>query len=138
MLKEQIIEYFYEKHLQVKEIANMLNTSQAYVTKVIKKDVRYTNEKTFRKNIAYEKRKKAQNKFAKNKREKQRLEDNYCAMKAEHNQAVSELSERKHLTNENYRKWNYSAYKYNPSKRRYEFDEKLGRSYDVPKYIKER
>ena len=59
-------------------------------------------------------------------------------VKAEHNQAVSELSERKHLTNEDYRKWNYSAYKYNPSKRRYEFDENLGRSYDVPKYIKER
>lgn len=138
MSKEQIIEYFYEKHLQVKEIADMINTSEAYITKVIKKDTRYTNEKAFRKNISYEKRKKDQNKFAKNKREKQRLEDNYRAMKAEHNQAVSELSERKHLTNENYRKWNYSAYKYNPSKHRYEFDEKLGRSYDVPKYVKER
>lgn len=53
-------------------------------------------------------------------------------------QATRELSKSKHLSNENYRKWNYSAYKYNPSRKRYEFDEKLGRSIDVPKYIKER
>lgn len=36
------------------------------------------------------------------------------------------------------KKWNISAYRYNPSKHRYEFDERLGRSADVPKYIKER
>ena len=53
-----------------------------------------------------------------------------------HNQASSELSERKYLTNENYKKWNKSAYNYNPSKKRYEFDSSLGRSADVPKYIK--
>lgn len=138
MLKEKILDLFFKEHLKVKEISTIVHTSSSYVTEVIKQDARYDKEKVFRKNIAYEKRKEEQKKFAKNKREKQRLEDNYCSMKAEHNQAVSELSERKHLTNENYRKWNYSAYKYNPSKRRYEFDEKLGRSYDVPKYIKER
>lgn len=138
MSKDKIIKYFYEEHMPVKEIASAINTSEAYITKVIKQDKRYSNEKTFRKNIAYEKRKKDQSNFIKNKRERQSLEDNYLAMKAEHNQAVSELSDRKHLTNENYRKWNYSAYKYNPSKHRYEFDKKLGRSYDVPKYIKER
>ena len=52
--------------------------------------------------------------------------------------SLTELSKSNHLSNESYRKWNYSAYKYNSSKRRYEFDEKLGRSYDIPKYIKER
>ena len=128
MSKDKIIKCFYEEHMQVKELASVMNTSEAYITKVIKQDKRYSNEKAFRKNLAYEKRKKAQNKFIKDKREKQRLEDNYLAIKAEHNQAVSELSDRKHLTNENYRKWNYSAYKYNPLKRRYEFDENLGRS----------
>ena len=49
-----------------------------------------------------------------------------------------ELSQRSYLTNESYRKFNSSAYKYNPSRHRYEFDEKLGRSYAIPKYIKER
>ena len=59
-------------------------------------------------------------------------------MQSQHEQATRELSKSKHLSNESYRKWNYSAYKYTPSKKRYEFDEKLGRSIDVPKYIKER
>ena len=59
-------------------------------------------------------------------------------MKSQHDQATRELSKSSHLSNESYRKWNYSAYSYNPSKKRYEFDNKLGRSADVPKYIKER
>ena len=59
-------------------------------------------------------------------------------MQLQHRQDSKELSKSGHLSNENYRKFNYSAYKYNPSKRRYEFDNTLGRSYAVPKYIKER
>ena len=74
----------------------------------------------------------------KNKREKKRIEDNYDALKSKHDQASKELSKSSYLTNENYRKWNISAYKYNASKKRYEFDSKLGKSADVPKYIKER
>ena len=74
----------------------------------------------------------------KNKREKKKIEDNYSLLKAQHFQASKELSKTSHLSNENYRKWNQSAYKYNPSKRRFEFDKNLGRSSDVPKYIKER
>lgn len=53
-----------------------------------------------------------------------------------HNQASRELSQPKRLSNMAYRNWNKSAFKYNEEKRRFEFDENLGRSYDVPKYIK--
>ena len=35
-----------------------------------------------------------------------------------------------------YRNWNKSAFTYNEKKKRFEFREELGRSYDVPKYIK--
>ena len=59
-------------------------------------------------------------------------------MEEQHRQATIELSKSKHLSNESYRKWNISAYKYNPLKRRYEFDKRLGRSAYVPEYIKER
>ena len=67
-----------------------------------------------------------------------KIDDNFAFVEEQHRQATLELSKSKHLSNESYRKWNISAYKYNPSKHRYEFDEKLGRSADVPKYIKER
>ena len=138
MSKENIISLFYKEHLQVKEIAEQLDISSAYVTKIIKQDSRYIQEKNFRKSISKNKRKIAQNEFIKKKREKQRIEDNYSYVQSQHEQATRELSKSSHLSNESYRKWNYSAYKYNPSKKRYEFDVKLGRSADVPKYIKER
>lgn len=95
-------------------------------------------EKDLRKKESKNNRKIAQNEFIKKKRAKQRLEDNYSYVQSQHKQATKELSKSSHLSNESYRKWNYSAYNYNPSKKRYEFDEKLGRSIDVPKYIKER
>lgn len=138
MSKENIISLFYNEHLQVKQIAEQLDISSAYVTKIIKQDSRYIQEKSFRKSISKNKRKIAQNEFIKKKREKQRIEDNYSYVQSQHEQATRELSKSSHLSNESYRKWNYSAYKYNPSKKRYEFDVKLGRSADVPKYIKER
>jgi len=136
--KDDILYLFYIHHLKVKEIAEIKNTSSAYITKVIKQDARYIEEKEYRESISKKKRKIAKNEFAKNKRERKRIEDNYSFVKSQHEQDVRELSKTGHLSNENYRKWNYSAYKYNPSKRRYEFDCKIGRSYDVPKYIKER
>ncbi len=136
--KDKIINLFYIKHLKVKEIAEKIKITSAYVTKVIKTDSRYMEEKNFRKEKSKEKRKQDQNNFIKQKREKKRIEDNYEFVQAKHIEASIELSKSKKLTDENYRKWNKSAYKYNPSKRRYEFDESLGRSYDVPKYIKER
>ena len=138
MSKESIIDLFYIEHLKVKEIAMKENTSSAYITKIIKQDDRYMEEKEYRKAISKSKRKISQNNFIKNKREKKKIEDNYSFVIAQHKKASKELSKSTYLTNESYRKWNYSAYKYNPSKKRYEFKENLGRSSDVPKYIKER
>ena len=137
-LKQQIISMFYDRHLRVKDISESINTSSAYITKVIKYDTRYKQEKEFRKSLSKEKRKIAQNKFIKEKREMQRIQHNNDILLQQHIQAVRELSGARHLSNENYRKWNLSAYKYNPSKKQYEFDNKLGRSYDIPKFIKER
>ena len=138
MSKETIINLFYIEHLKVKEISEKVNTSSSYITKVIKQDARYLQEKEYRKSASKEKRKIAQNNFIKNKREKQKIEDNYSIVESQHEQATRELSKSKHLSNENFRKWNYSAYKYNPSKRRYEFDSTLGRAADVPMYINDR
>ena len=136
--KDKIIGMFFINHLSVKEIADSIGTSSAYITKIIKTDERYVMEKQYRKEKSKEKRKQDKNNFMKNKREQKRIDDNYSFVKAQHYKATKELSKSRHLTNETYRKWNSSAYKYNPLKKRYEFDEKLGRASDIPKYIKER
>ena len=49
MSKESIINLFYNEHLKVKEIAKQLSISSAYITKIIKQDSRYMQEKDFRK-----------------------------------------------------------------------------------------
>lgn len=136
--KDVIIELFYNHHLKVNEIVDKIETSSAYITKIIKLDTRYYKEKQNRKIISKENRKITKNNFMKHKREQKRIDDNYSMLQEQHRQDVMELSKAKRLSNENYRRWNNSAYKYNPLKRRYEFDESLGRSADVPKYIKER
>ena len=136
--KDMIIELFFEQHLKVTEISKNIGTSSAYITKIIKADPRYIEEKKNRKEISKGNRKIAQNSFMKNKREQKRIDDQYLIVKAQHNQDVMELSKRGHMNNQTFRKWNSSAYNYNPSKHRYEFNEKFGRAADVPKYVKER
>ncbi len=135
--KELILEQFFEKHLKIKDIATNVNTSSAYITKIIKKDSRYNNEKQNRKDISSVNRKIAKNNFMKNKREQKRIDDQYSMVQAQHNQDVKELSKRGHMSNQAFRKWNSSVYNYNPLKHRYEFDERFVRAADVPKYVKE-
>ncbi len=138
--KESIINLFYINHLKVKEIAEILNIDSSYITRIIKNDDRYFEEKNNRKVISKEKHIENTIISVKKTRDVKKFNNNAddLILKNLHRQASIELSKGKHLTNENYRKWNFSAYKYNPSKKRYEFCEELGRSYDVPKYIKER
>lgn len=135
--KDLILENFFEKHLKVNKIAENIGTSSAYVTKIIRVDSRYAKEKQNRKDISKVHRKIDQNSFMKNKREQKRIDDQYSRVQAQHNQDAMELSKRGHLSNQAYRRWNSSAYNYNPSKKRYEFDEQLGKAADVPKYVKE-
>lgn len=58
-------------------------------------------------------------------------------MKSQHEQAVKELSKNTKIGNDALRKYCGSAYKYNSSKNRYEFDSNtLLKPADFPKYIR--
>ena len=137
-MKDEILDLFFDKKMKQKDIAKLLNIAKSTVSKIVSKDSRFIAEKSLR---------KANNKVKRNKDIQRRVEQNRkklqfknnsddLILKQMHSQASMELSKRSHLSNENYRKWNKTAYNYNPSKKRFEFDENLGRSYDVPKYIK--
>ena len=139
-MKEQIIDLFYNKKMSQKAISDELKVSKSYISKVVRTDNRYAQYKSEKMLANKKKHNKQIQTIVETKRKE--LQFNYAAddliLKKMHNQATSELSKSAHLSNENYRKWNISAYTYNSSKKRYEFDEQLGRSSDVPKYIKER
>ena len=85
--KDKILNLFYIEHLKVKEIAEKTKVTSAYITKVIKTDSRYMEEKNFRKEKSKEKRKQDQNNFIKQKRENKRIQDNYEFVQSQHIQA---------------------------------------------------
>lgn len=137
-MKDEILDLFFDKKMKQKDIAELLNIAKSTVSKVVSKDSRFITEKSLRKANNKVKRNKDIQRRVEQNRKKEQFKNNSddLILKQMHSQASMELSKRSHLSNENYRKWNKTAYNYNPSKKRFEFDENLGRSYDVPKYIK--
>ena len=55
--KEQILDLYYNEHLKQNEIAKRVGTSKQYVSKTVKADNRYKQEKNYRKEENQEKRK---------------------------------------------------------------------------------
>lgn len=137
-MKEEILDMYFNKQMKPIEIAEKLNIPKYTITRALQKDDRYSREKQRRKEINEIKHiNNTKDYIKKHRREQQFKEKNDdLILKHMHNQASSELSTSKRLSNLSYRNWNVSAYKYNEKKKRYEFKKELGRSSDVPKYIK--
>lgn len=104
----------------------------------MQKDERYEAEKAYRKEKNKLKHKENTKIIVKKQREIKKFKnDAYnLDMKRMHEQASQELSKGKRLSNIAYRNWNKSAFTYNSKRKGYEFRKELGRSYDIPKFIK--
>lgn len=139
MEKQQKIKdlYFNKKYAQT-QIAKELNVSNQYVSKILKKEPKYLEVKEQRKQINQRKNIQETKDYNKTKRKNAQFRNSAddLILKNMHNQASMELSQPKRLSNMAYRNWNKSAYSYNEKKKRFEFKEELGRSFDVPKYVK--
>ena len=136
--KEKIIEMFFIEEMKQIDIATILNISKYKVSRVVTQDSRYAKEKERRMKLNKQKHIDYTKEYMKTKQKIKQLKDNSdnLILKVEHNQASNELSQHKMMTNIAYWNWNRSAYTYNKEKKRFEFKEELGRSFDVPKYIK--
>ena len=88
--KEKIIDLFYNKHLKPIDISLELNVSNAYISKVIKKDFRYHKEKDQRKQQNKQKHKEQTIEYIKLKQKSNR--DSYETHKAQLKQDAKELS----------------------------------------------
>ncbi len=131
--KEKIIDLFYNEHLKPVDIALELNVSNAYISKVIKKDFRYHEEKNQRKQQNKLKHKEQTIEYMKLKQKSNR--DSYEALKAQLKQDAEELSYYFDISDCSFRKFNASAYKYNAKRKRFEIDKRLTVSIDVPKAV---
>jgi hypothetical protein len=136
--KKKILNMYFVQKLKPVDIAKKLNIAKSSVTRVLQKDRRYMKFKQERKVKNRQKHIKETKDYIKAKRMINQFKNNAddLILKNMHNQASVELSKPKKLSNMAYRNWNKSAYSYNEEKRRFEFREELGRSHDVPKYIK--
>ena len=131
-----INELYFEKKKNLTEIAQIINTSVSYISKILRKDERYKEEKEKRKKDNLIQRRETQKELIYSKRKVEKNTD-YIDMKRKHEEAAKELSKHSSIGNQDLRKWCSSAYKYNAKKRRYEFDtNNLLKPADFPMYIK--
>lgn len=135
MKKQEIIKelYFDEKHNQ-KYIAEKLNVSSKYVSKVLLNDDRYKEEKEKRKMLSKKKHKQKTIDYIKKKRASN-IDIGYEQLKQMHLQASQELSGRKTMSNRAFRDWNSSIYKYNDKTKSYHLKKGIVTGADVPKKI---
>ncbi len=130
--KSLIINLYYIKKYKIVDIAKEINVSKQYISKIIKKDERYLEEKEKRKFITKQKQDQYRKEFMKNKRKS----DDVTILKVMHNQASIELSQGKNIINNRaYRNWNSSAYRYNKKTKSYQLRNEINAGADVPKNI---
>lgn len=136
--RQKIEELFFEQNKTIKEISEELNLSNSYVSRVLKQNINYHNEKERRKQEKLKNRREVQKNLIYNERKK-KARENYLQnqfVKQSHEQASRELSKSRKLGNDALRKW-CSLYNYNKKKNCYEFDiSKANIPNDFPKYIK--
>lgn len=138
--KEMIIVSYYEERLNTITISKNLNVSKQYVSKIIRTDNRYCDEKKKRKEESAIRQKQRNIQYiTKNRQMKKSANERIDAfLEMQHIQASSELSGRKTINNRAFKKWNSSIYEFHNRTKEFrlkeEFKDKT--SYAVPKKIK--
>lgn len=134
--KEQILDLYFNKHLKQTEIAEIVDASQQYISKIIKKDERYENEKNFRKSKNAEKRKIAQSEYQKNYVRKKEKNIAYNQLLEQQRQDSIELSYNPHpLSDYAFKKSNSSIYTYDSIKNQFVMLKGIKAGFDAPKRI---
>ena len=133
--RNKILQLYFEEKLNQTEIAKILNISNNAVSKVLKADPKYQEEKNNRKQLNKVKRNKDIQRRVEKKR-KQTNSSDIQIIKKMHEQASLELSGgTKPISNRAFRNWNSSVYKYNSRNQSYELKKGINAGADVPKRI---
>ena len=108
--KNYILYKYYNEHEKPSIIAKEIGVNPSYITKIIKKDIRYIPEKEYRTQISKENRKIAKREWIRNKRQNETDKELYEFLKQQHIEASKELSFSYEMSDLAYRKWNPNAY----------------------------
>ncbi|MBR0491843.1 MAG: hypothetical protein IJJ82_07375 [Clostridia bacterium] len=134
--KDEIITLYFEEKMSAIEISKNIEVGQSYITKVIKQDSRYSEEKQRRKENTRERHNKINRENMRKVRKELAISND--VLKIQHYQASLELSGRKTISNRAFRNWNSSIYRFHEKTKEYRVKEELKEkiSYAVPKKIK--
>ena len=104
--KEKILDLYYNQGLKQKEIAEQLLTTPPYVSKIIKNDSRYTEEKERRAQKTQERNKEYQRNYQKNYKRNYKKDDEYANLQAQLSKDADELSYHSEISDYYFAKWN--------------------------------
>ena len=130
-----IISKFYDFHEKPNDIAKELEVSPSYITKIIKKDDRYSSEKAYRQEISKENRKVSKREWIKNKRKTEADKQLDEMLKKQHIEASKELSYSYEMSDLAYVKWNRSAFVYDKNSSDLVLNKTVKCGADVPKRV---
>lgn len=134
--KEEITILYFQEGKSLTEISELIGVSVSYISKILRKDSRYADEKENRKSNNLTQRRKKQKKLIYANR-KSRIDLEYAVLLKQHKEDTRELSKTSRLGDLALRKWCSSVYKYNNQKKRYEFNcENALKPADFPSYIR--
>ena len=132
--KEKILDLFFNEHLKQVDIAEMLDISKQYVSKIVKADSKYEKAKENKLKQNAIKRKEYLKEYFKT-YQRSKCEDNsYENLKAQLNQDTLELSYYSDISDYAFAKWNISAYHRN-KKGNLVLNKDLKVGFNVPKTI---
>ena len=132
--KEKILDLFFNEHLKQVDIAEMLDISKQYVSKIVKADSKYEKAKENKLKQNAIKRKEYLKEYFKT-YQRTKCEDNsYENLKAQLNQDTLELSYYSDISDYAFAKWNISAYHRN-KKGNLVLNKDLKVGFNVPKTI---
>ena len=132
--KEKILDLFFNEHLKQVDIAEMLDISKQYVSKIVKADSKYEKAKENKLKQNAIKRKEYLKEYFKT-YQRSKCEDNsYENLKAQLNQDSFELSYFSDISDYAFAKWNISAYHRN-KKGNLVLNKDLKVGFNVPKTI---
>ena len=99
----EIIRLFYEEHKRPSDIAKQVGVVKSYVTKIIKRDKRYFEEKNCRKQESKERHKECKRKYIQKRRQEEKMQ--YLEMIKQIDKDNQYLSTKKKLSDEAFAKY---------------------------------
>ena len=134
--KEKILDLFFNEHLKQINIAQILDVSKQYVSKILKADSRYAEAKQNKLKENAIKRKEYLTEYFKTYQRPKDEDNSYEQMKAQQNQDSLELSyyNSGYINDYAFAKWNLSAYHRN-KKGNLILNKDLKVGFDVPRTV---